>query len=508
MAIVTADIMRSLEQNFVAQGGSYMDLMENAGRAVAAEIMNQQGEIPTALILCGKGNNGGDGFVIARILKENGFAVDVALADGMPQTEAAALNFKCLPPEVRIFNYYEDRENVFLGIQQGYGFIVDALYGIGFHGELNEDLAILLNACNSSPSIRIAVDIPSGVNCDSGEVSQSSFRADKTVTFTLPKLAHVIYPSLEYCGELRIADIGIPQRLAASCPYVLQTTQDYVSMHPLPKRKSVSHKGTYGRLMCVCGSYGMAGAAVLAGSAALHSGVGLVTLTVPKSIYEICASRLIEATFMPMEQNDDGTLNIEAFNKIIYTVSDECNAVLVGCGLGYNDETWEMVGLLVENLDKPLILDADGINAICMHTDILKQAKAPVILTPHIGEMARLIGAEVEQVKADMLGTAQRIAQEYHVYVVLKDVHTIIASPEGEMLVNFTGCAGMAKGGSGDVLAGLMGGFLAQGMLPMAAAANAVYYHGLAGEYASKDASQRTTTAMQIVEALEKHKII
>lgn len=509
MKIISRDIVTDLEKEAVAQGKSYIELMENAGNAVAMEIINTNtASSPTALVLCGKGNNGGDGLVTARILQQNGFFVDVIFADGFPQTPNADTNFKNLPEEVNVYNYLENEDGVLALLQKSYTYIIDAVYGISFHGELNPDIARLLQACNNTNAIRIAIDVPSGVDCNNGAASAASFRADKTVTFILPKIGHILYPALEYRGELSVADIGIPQSLTDQCRYILQSTESYVKVNPLPRRRSVSHKGTYGRLMCVCGSYGMAGAAVLSGSAALRSGVGLVTMAVPKSIYEICSTKMPEATFMPLRQNDEGTLMIENFNQVLYKANSEYNAVLMGCGLGRNDETDELVGLLIENLDKPMILDADGINAVCMNKDVLKKAHAPIIITPHLGEMARFLGVEIEEVKFNMIGMAQQVAREYNLYVVLKDVHTIIAAPDGLVLVNFTGSDGMAKGGSGDVLAGLMGGFLAQNMPIMTAVANAVYFHGIAGEWAALDNTPRTTTASQLIKALSKHKII
>ncbi len=509
MKIISKDIVTSLEQEAVAQGISYLELMENAGNAVAVEIIhNNVVNTPFALVLCGKGNNGGDGLVTARILQENGFLVDVIFADGFPQTPNADANFKNLPNEVNVYNYLENKDGVLALLQQNYTYIIDAIYGIGFHGELNPDIARLLQACNNTNAIRIAIDISSGVDCNNGTASVSSFRADKTITFILPKIGHILYPALEYRGELSVVDIGIPKALTNQCLYILQSTESYIKVNPLPRRRPVSHKGTYGRLMCICGSYGMAGAAVLSGSAALRSGVGLVTMAVPKSVYEICATKIPEATFMPLRQNDEGTIMIENFNQVLYKAMNDSNAVLMGCGLGRNDETNELIRLLIENLNKPMILDADGINAVCMNKDILKKAHAPIIITPHIGEMARFLGIEIEQVKLNMIDIAHQIAYEYNLYVVLKDVHTIIAAPDGLVLVNLTGSDGMAKGGSGDVLAGLMGGFLAQNMPIMTAIANAVYFHGIAGEWAALDNTPRTTTASQIVEALSKHKII
>lgn len=504
MPVVECNEMRDIEKRAVENGCTYIGLMEKAGGSVAklAEKIISEKNINNIAVLCGKGNNGGDGFVIARLLSDK-CNISVILADGQPKTDDAKTNFNLIPENVKIIEY-TSKNNNYIDVIKNSDMIIDAIYGIGFKGELNSEMKAIIDICNENENaVKIAVDLPSGIVCDSGEIINGCFNADYTVTFTALKPLHILYPSMDYCGKIIVENVDIPEAVLSESKYIMQKTDEYIKMNPLKKQKKSAHKGSNGTLFALCGSYGMAGAAVLSGGAALRTGAGLVKMAIPKSIYELVSSKLTEAVFMPLQQTDDGIVSIEEFNKILYDVLENSTALLVGCGLGMNDDLYELVSLLVENSTKPIVLDADGINSICMNIDILKRAKAPVILTPHPGEMARLIGSDTKAVQSDRYGTARDFAMEYGVTLVLKGANTLIATPKGDVYVNMTGNNGMARGGSGDVLAGMIASFLAQGMTAEKAAICGVYYHGLVGDLCADKYSARSMLPTDMISELK-----
>ena len=505
MLVVTSDEMRNIEKKAVENGSTYLSLMENAGGCVAekaAKIMTEK-KLKNVVILCGKGNNGGDGFVAARFLSVMNCNVTVILADGEPKTSDAKLNFNLIPSKVKKLSYIFEKEDCIESINNA-EILIDAIYGIGFKGALNIEMYELAEYYNSNEkAVKIAVDLPSGIMCDTGEIINGCFNTDYTITFTSLKPLHILYPSLDFCGEISVEDVGVPKKILDECSYIMKTTDEYISENPFTTRKKSAHKGTNGTLFELCGSYGMAGAAVLSGSAALRTGVGLLRMAVPKSIYEIVSSKLTEAVFMPLEQNDDGTASIEEFNKILYNVLEKSTAMLIGCGLGMNDDLCDLVSLLIENSTKPVVLDADGINAVCMNINVVKRATVPLILTPHPGEMARLIMSDTKTVQCDRYNIAKDFAEEYGVTLVLKGANTLVATPEGRVYANLSGNNGMARGGSGDVLAGMIASFLAQGMSAEKAAVYGVYYHGLVGDLCAEKYSSRSMLPSDMVTELK-----
>ncbi|MDD6489027.1 MAG: NAD(P)H-hydrate dehydratase [Clostridia bacterium] len=504
MLVVTSDEMRNIEKKAVENGSTYLGLMEKAGGFIAekaAKIITAK-KLKNIVILCGKGNNGGDGFVAARFLSVM-CDVTVILADGEPKTNDAKMNFNLMPHNIKTISYIAEKEECINSINNA-EILIDAIYGIGFKDALNPEIYELSEYYNENKkAVKISVDLPSGIMCDTGEIINGCFNADYTVTFTALKPLHILYPSMDFCGEVSVENVGVPKQILDECSYIMKTTDEYICENPLTKRRKSAHKGTNGTLFSLCGSYGMAGAAVLSGSAALRTGVGLLRMAVPKSIYELVSSKLTEAVFMPLKQNDDGTVSIEEFNKILYDVLEKSSAMLIGCGLGMNDELNDLVSLLIENSTKPIVLDADGINAVCMNINVLKRATVPLILTPHPGEMARLTMSDTRTVQCDRYNIAKNFAEEYGVTLVLKGANTLVATPDGNVYVNLTGNNGMAKGGSGDVLAGMIASFLAQGMSAEKAAVYGVYYHGLVGDLCSEKYSSRSMLPSDMVTELK-----
>lgn len=504
MIVTDSNTMRQIEAAAVNSGVALRDLMEKAGTqtaALAAKLITEK-KLQQVCVLCGSGNNGGDGFVIARLLSVMS-NVTVILTAGEPKTELARANFDQLPQNVRIL-YYTTHYYESIGLVREADMLVDAVYGIGFREGLSADIADLVTFCNENTrAVKIAVDLPSGIECDTGRVLNGCFMADYTVSFTSLKPLHVLYPSADYCGEISVVDVGIPENVLNSSPYTMLSTDSYVKTHPFPKRKKSAHKGTNGTLLSLCGSYGMAGAAILSAEAALRCGVGLLKMAVPSSLYPILAGRLVEPVYIPLAQSEDGLVDIDEYARLMQLINQESDAALIGCGLGLSGNTKSLVALLVDGATRPLVLDADGINAIGVNINILKRSAAPKILTPHPGEMARLLGTTVQAVQADRYRIARDFAAEYNVTLVLKGANTLVATPQGKVYVNLTGNEGMGKGGSGDMLAGMAASFLAQGMTTEEAAVTAVYYHGLAGDICAERFSKRAMLPSDMIVALK-----
>ena len=492
---------RDLEQRAVDGGVSYLQLMENAGSAAARFLVKKTSVSGKRIaVLCGKGNNGGDGFVMAKYLADRGAKTAVVLAQGQPKTEIAQEMFSRLnDTTVRVADVAEE-PGFISGLLASADYIVDAVYGIGFRGSAPDEIAGLLRQANSAGAIRLAVDIPSGAQCDTGAVEGECFQADYTVTFSTLKPAHLLYPAKAFCGQVTVAPVGIPGALIGEQAADFEVTDDdYVRGLFVPREEN-TNKGSFGTLLSVCGSRGMAGAAVLSASAALRCGVGLVNLALPASIYPIAASKLAEPVYTLLPDDGEGPAGLGW--TILEQAKKKATACLAGCGLGISARTVSLVQRLIAETEIPLILDADGINAAAQNIDIVKTAKAPLILTPHPGEMARLMKTTAADVQANRLSYAKGFAKEYGVVLVLKGSGTIVAAPDGRVCFNPTGNPGMAKGGSGDVLAGMIASFAAQGAEPFYAAACGAYLHGLAGDLCARRLSQRAMLPGDMVEEL------
>ncbi|XOQ49093.1 MAG: Bifunctional NAD(P)H-hydrate repair enzyme [Eubacteriales bacterium] len=502
MKVLNCEQSKELEKKAVDAGMSYLELMENAG-AAAVRFMRKKFSLTNkkVVILCGKGNNGGDGFVAGRLLSEYGAQVSVVLVDGYPVTEIAKTMFSRLSgTAVRIVNYADNADTVHL-LVSGADFILDAIYGTGFHGSAAENLLPLFQAVRHSSATVIAVDMPSGANCETGAVDGECIKADYTVTFSTLKNGHMIRPAQEYCGEIAVAPIGIRSDLINLQEHSLEVTEPADVRSYFTPRDPESNKGDYGRLLCLCGSDGMAGAAVMSAKAAVRCGAGLVNVALPRSIYPIVASQVIEPIYTLLDYDHRGNLQNDSRTALFHALS-AASACLIGCGLGQSKQTTELVLELISKSQVPLIIDADGINILAENINILKTVHVPVILTPHPGEMARLLQTSAKDVQAHRLAYARDFAKEHNVILVLKGAGTIIAEPNGMAHLNMTGNAGMAKGGSGDVLAGMLASFAAQGMDPVKAAVGAVYLHGAAGDRCAKEFSKTAMLPTDILNML------
>ncbi len=479
MIILSAAAVRAAESAANAAGRSYEKMMEMAGAGAAKELLAALPGKTRFAVLCGKGRNGGDGFVAARLLAEAGKAVTVirvfdAAGDKLSESMAARM-----PETVRTLIYSSQQteaENALIDAEA----IVDAVFGIGFRGTLPEEAARLIRLSNALPAFRAAIDLPSGVGADSEE--PEPFRADLTLSMLCLKPEHVDPAARRYCGETRVVPIGIT---ASGARENALTRKEAAAL--LPKRPVNAHKGTFGHVLVLGGSANMPGAPMLAAEGALRSGAGLVTLALPAVHFAAAAARLPECVFAPMPTEAAGSLQPIACGRLLRETA--CSAVVFGNGVGRGTGLHRIAEDLLRIPDRPAVLDADGINAAASHIDMLKEAKCPVILTPHPGEMSRLTGKTVAEIEADRAGTAKAFAARYGVYVLLKGALTVIAGPEGEVWLNPTGSTALSRGGSGDVLAGVIGALLAQGLSPWDALRLAAYAHGLAGELSEERCS-------------------
>lgn len=503
MKILTCEQTRRLEQSQVDRGSAYYELMENAGVQTGKTLINNMGAVPgdSVAVLCGKGNNGGDGFVAARYLKTQGISSVILLVDGEPRTADAvrALN-SASENHVPVLRIWERFEKVIEKIKTA-DFVIDAVYGIGFKGGLKNEIRELADIVNKSRSKVLCVDLPSGVNCDSGSVENGAFIADKTISFSTLKPAHVLYPSMDYCGETIVAQVGINKHLVSGSEYLTETIEQRHLENVLDKNKISANKGSVGTLFALCGSYGMAGAAVMSFNAALKSGTGLLKAAIPKSIYNIAASYITQAVFLPVAENQFGTVSKDIFPGIFDEI-EKSSAVLLGCGMGLNEDTEYAVCEIIKNCGKPVIIDADGINAAAKHIDVLREKKGRLVLTPHPGEMARLLNCSVTDVQNNRIEAAKYFAEKFDVVLVLKGANTVVASPKGDVYINTTGNPGMAKGGSGDVLAGILGAFISRNADVFKSACAAVYCHGKAGDLAAQETGQLSVQPTDLTDRL------
>lgn len=486
MKLLTAAGMREADRRTIEEFGlPGRVLMECAGRGVVEALVRRYGDVmpgPVA-VLCGKGNNGGDGLVAARHLLERGWQVDtLVLAAPESLRGDVAANYELLLRAGGVPRHLPDEAVVAttLTALRRPRLIVDALLGTGLDAAPAPHLAAAIGWIRDAAVPVVAVDLPSGLDSDSGRPPGAVVRAELTVTFAAAKLGQVLNPGVDACGELVVVDIGIPGRILAeeACGVLLDAAEVAAL---LPARPATGHKGTFGHLLLLAGSEGKSGAAALAAGGALRVGSGLVTVAAPRSAQQILAVKLTEAMTAPLAEDTAG-LTPTALTQCRALCGGK-SALVVGPGLGEGVGTRAVVRELLATLPLPLVLDADGLNTLAGDTSPLKRRPCgTTILTPHPGEMARLTGLTVAQVQTERVAVARAFAERHGVVVVLKGARTVVAAPDGGFCINPTGHVGMGSGGTGDVLAGMIGGLLAQGLPPVAAAAAGVWLHGAAGD--------------------------
>ena len=504
-SVFTAEEMRRLDRHAIAELGiPGATLMENAGRGAAESIIAALPELGAprrgarVVVVCGKGGNGGDGFVVARWLKRRGALPSVLLA--FPPAEIGG-DARLKLEEMRRSGIRPLRlaDGAASALARAH-VVVDALLGTGSRGSPEGSVARAIELINASGRPVVALDIPSGMSADGGAPAGPAIRAALTLAFAGLKRGLVTAPGDELAGRVSVVPIGVPDGEVARGVTTFLLEASDVAPH-FPRRPRAAHKGTYGHLLLVAGSLGKTGAAALAAAAAMRSGSGLVTVATPVSQQPVVASLVLEAMTEPLPETPTHTLALKA-REVIAELAASRDAVAIGPGIGLDEETQQAVRSLIQELRKPLAADADALTALAGHLEALRAAPSVRCLTPHPGEMARMLGARVDDVQRDRIETAREFATRYRVYVVLKGARSVIGTPDGRVFVNPSGNPGMASGGTGDVLTGMLGAFLARGMEPGAALQSSVYLHGSAGDIATERVGEEALIARDVVAAI------
>ena len=487
MKVLTAQQMQAVDCRTIEDIGiPGVVLMENAGRCVAEEILSRYATrgLQRALVFAGKGNNGGDGYVVARHLLENDWDVLTLVFAGAEEiTGDAAVNAVALANCGGLITYIRSEDELYTVLDDAGEFtvVVDALFGTGLAKPLEGLFLEAIGWINCQVCPVVSVDIPSGVDGSTGRIMSDAVNADLTVSFAFPKIGQVTFPGARHVGELVIADIGIPKQVVYETDAECRLIDAGEARHLLPIRTMDGHKGTFGHLLILAGSTGKCGAAVMAAEAGMRGGAGLVTLACPRGVQPGVAARLTEVMTVPLDERE-GEVCMLALEDILESAEGK-QALALGPGLGVSEEVSSLIRRLLQDTRQPVVIDADGLNALVGHLSLLDQQPGrEIILTPHPGEMSRLTGLSVAEIQSDRFSLARDFAVQHKVTLVLKGARTLIASPDGTVHVNTTGHAGMASGGMGDVLTGLTGSLLAQGLSTISAATLAVYLHGLAAE--------------------------
>lgn len=504
MKLLTSREMKDIDARAIHEYGiPSIVLMENAGLRTV-EVIEEILQVPagkSVVVLAGRGNNGGDGFVVARHLINAGVQVTLFVTGSSAQlTPDALTNYKILEnmnATILPLSEEEDLDRLMLYLMSG-DLVVDAIYGNGFKGSLNDFEARVVTMVNWTRLPVVSIDIPSGVEADTGRAYGEAIRATHTVTFALPKIGLILGQGQEYAGTLSVADISIPRTLLEDPGLKTNLITENMIIPFIKSRPAESHKGTYGHVLVVGGSTGLSGAVIMTAGAALRSGAGLVTAAVPESLVPIVETALVEVMTTPLAETSNAEIALEALpalENLLGTVS----VCAVGPGMSGYREANAVMRFILERTGIPLVIDADGLNALAGDVKVLKRRQVPVVLTPHPGEMARLTGKSISEIQNNRLETARFYAQEWGVTLVLKGNKTIVADPAGNVYINITGNPGMATAGSGDVLCGIITGLIAQGLKAYQAAVAGVFIHGRAGDHAAVNKGQRGMIAGDMV---------
>jgi NAD(P)H-hydrate epimerase len=519
MKVVTSKEMREIDMVTIEEYSiSSAVLMERAGLSVALKVKELYPN-KKILILCGSGNNGGDGIVAARNLYNWGYRVKILMF-----TKKEHLSHDCqtqlkIAEKMNIPIEFMDsliKEDIHGSI------IVDAIFGMGLSKPVTGKLAEVFSFINRSTTPVISVDIPSGISSDTGRILGEAIRADYTVTFGLPKRGHILYPGAEYTGRLFVEDIGFPARLLLSDKLNVELINKEHVSQLIPQRPACSHKGDYGHVLIVAGSNGKTGAALMTAKACLRSGSGLVTLAIPESLMDVFQGRVTEEMTLPLPDDGNGMLSSKAADEILNYAFQKIDVIAIGPGIGVSKETEKIITELIRKSTVPMVIDADAINSLAGSMvngqgskDIFQEAKSPIIVTPHTGEMARLLKQKSEvksqkskekeirtEIEKNRIEIAISFPKETGAYLVLKGTPTIVAEPDGKVFINTTGNPGMATAGSGDVLTGIIASMVGQKLSALDASLFGVYIHGLAGDIAARTKGEHSLIASDIINFL------
>ncbi len=499
MKVSSVAQMRAMDRQAVETFGIPEEiLMENAGRASFEVLSREFGVAGRRIVLfCGAGNNGGDGLVVARhILAEGGTPRVFLFSDPSRFKGAAKTNWETLR-KLPIEATRVDRVSALRSAVLHCDGIVDALFGTGLDREVEGAYRDAIDLINSSGRPVVSLDIPSGVHGDTGAVMGAAVRADHTVTFGLPKLGNLLYPGFELGGTLHLCRISFPPALDEDDALQIETN----GFIPLPPRPQTAHKGSMGDCLFIAGAAGYFGAPYFAAMSFLKAGGGYARLAAPRSMTPFLAVRGSEIVFVPQAETPAGALS-PANREGLLELSGRVDWVVIGPGLSLDSGTQQLVREMAAAVDKPLLVDGDGITALAEHPEILQGRRAPTVLTPHPGEMARLTGLTVDEIERGRIPCLQEAAGRLGAWIVLKGAHSLIGTPEGRVFINLSGNAGMATAGVGDVLTGTIAAMSGLGLPTEDAVRKGVYLHGLAGDLAAADKGQDGITAQDVLNYL------
>lgn len=462
-------------------------LMERAALAAYQQLLASQVNLSNILIVCGSGNNGGDGFALARLLNQANIKVTVLFV-GHKDT--------CTSETIQQWNIAQK-----LAIPvcmttdiRNYTTIVDAIFGTGLSRNIDGELAILIDQINQSQATILALDIPSGIHAESGKVMGIAIKADQTISFGFKKIGCVLYPGANYVGDITVADIGISQQALVNMPPACFSYTE-TDLNLLPKRKANSHKGSFGKVLIIAGSENMSGAAYFSAKAALCSGAGVIKIYSPVANRIILQSQLPEAIFIAYDPRNIDQTDLQQ-------QVDWATAIVIGPGLSQSQQAQSLLNIILNQVRVPIIIDADALNLIAASPELLNLSHHDWIVTPHPGEMARLTNKNIKQITTNLIAEANTFARQHHVICVLKDSRTVVSDGRSATYLNQSGCQAMSKGGAGDTLTGIIAAFIAQGMSARSAAQLAVYLHGLAGQQAASVKGDYSVLASDIIDAI------
>ena len=502
MKVCSVEEMRKLDELAIKEYGiSHEILMENAGNAVYFLILSKLGvNGKNFVVVCGTGNNGGDGLVVARKIFSSGGKVKVFIVGNLEKLKGSAkINYERVTKMgIEVYNIKNDSDLTFFSQAiHNCDIIIDAIFGTGLSREIKGIYEKVIKIMNKSGKIIVSVDIPSGINGNNGKVMGVAVKATYTVTFGLPKLGNLLYPGYEYCGHLYVSHISFPPQLY-NADFIKVEINEPIE---LPPRLKWGHKGTFGKLLVIAGAKNYYGAPYFSAMSFLKAGGGYSKLAAPKSIIPYIATKGSEIVFIPLEETNEGTISLINKEKIL-ELSKTVDIVIIGPGLSLNDETQELVRQLVKEIDKPLIIDGDGITAVSTNLKVVKTRKNTTILTPHLGEMSRITKMPISEIDENKVEVLRKTTKELNSIIVLKGAHTLIGYPDGKIYINMTGNSGMATAGSGDVLTGTIAAMYGIGLNIEDAVRIGVFIHGLAGDIAASKKGEDGITAQDILESL------
>ncbi len=499
MKVSRVNEMRNLDRRAIKEYGISQEiLMENAGQAAYFTILREYGvKNKNFVIFCGIGNNGGDGLVLARKIYSNGGKVSVFILGDRSKFKGAAKQ------NLDIVNKFkfevidlEDVSSAFDAVQNS-DVIIDAIFGTGLDREVGGKYKDIINLINASPKTVFSIDIPSGIHGDNGQIMGTTVKANYTTTFGLPKTGNLLYPGFEMGGKLYVTHISFPPILIDSDQLIIATNE----FKSIPSRSKDTHKGDYGKVLFIAGSSNYLGAPYFAAQSFLKVGGGLSFLATPRNVADFIGNKGSEIIFIPLENTISGSISLDNKRQLLQ-FSEKADMVVIGPGLSLNEETQSLVRELCAEIKKPLLIDGDGITAVANDLEKIKKRKAPTILTPHLGEMARMVKQRTDDILKDKIDILQSTAQELNATVVLKGAHSLIGYPDKKVFINLSGNPGMATAGSGDVLTGTIAAMFGLGFSINDAVRMGVFIHGFAGDLAAKNKGEDGIIAGDIMDQL------